>query len=51
MTPLRTDNSQIERLVNLAAARGLQVACFPLRLEGAGAAPARVVAIVPEGDR
>jgi kynurenine formamidase len=43
--------SQIERLVNLGAlpADGFQVACFPLRIEGAGAAPARVVAIVPEG--
>jgi kynurenine formamidase len=43
--------SQIERLVNLGAlpSEGLQVACFRLRIEGA--APARVVAIVPEGDR
>jgi kynurenine formamidase len=42
--------SQIERLVNLAALppSGFQVACFPLRLVGASAAPARVVAIVPD---
>lgn len=41
--------SQIERLINLAAlpATGFQVACFPLRIVGASAAPARVVAIVP----
>jgi kynurenine formamidase len=40
--------SQIERLFNLAAlpSHGFQVACFPLRLVGASAAPARVVAIV-----
>ena len=45
--------SQIERLVNLGALPpdGFQVACFPLRIEAAGAAPTRVVAIVPEGDR
>jgi kynurenine formamidase len=43
------DYSQIERLVNLAALppTGFKVACFPLRIEGASAAPARVVAIVP----
>ena len=42
--------SQIERLVNLGALppHGFQVACFPLRLVGGSAAPARVVAIVPE---
>jgi kynurenine formamidase len=42
--------SQIERLVNLGAlpADGFQIACFPLRIEGASAAPARVVAIVPD---
>ena len=42
--------SQIERLVNLGALppSGFQVACFPLRLVGASAAPARVVAIVPD---
>lgn len=40
--------SQIERLFNLAAlpASGFTVACFPLRIVGASAAPARVVAIV-----
>jgi kynurenine formamidase len=42
--------AQIERLVNLGElpATGFQVACFPLRLAGAGAAPARVVAILPD---
>jgi kynurenine formamidase len=41
---------QIERLVNLdkLPLRGFEVACFPLRLIGGGAAPARVVAIVPD---
>jgi kynurenine formamidase len=41
--------SQIERLCNLGAlpATGFQVACFPLRIAGASAAPARVVGIVP----
>jgi kynurenine formamidase len=41
--------SQIERLVNLGElpATGFRVACFPLRIVGASAAPARVVAIVP----
>jgi kynurenine formamidase len=40
--------SQIERLVNLAQlpATGFKVACFPLKIKGASAAPARVVAIV-----
>ncbi len=40
--------SQIERLVNLDAlpAKGFKVACFPLKIKGASAAPARVVAIV-----
>jgi kynurenine formamidase len=40
--------SQIERLYNLGALppEGFQVACFPLRIEGASAAPARVVAIL-----
>jgi kynurenine formamidase len=40
--------SQIERLVNLGALppTGFTVACFPLRIVGASAAPARVVAIV-----
>jgi kynurenine formamidase len=39
--------SQIERLFNLAAlpSTGFTVACFPLRIVGASAAPARVVAI------
>ncbi|HVE68595.1 MAG TPA: cyclase family protein [Solirubrobacteraceae bacterium] len=41
--------SQIERLVNLAELppTGFTVTCFPLRIEGASAAPARVVATVP----
>jgi kynurenine formamidase len=41
--------AQIERLANLAALppTGIQVACFPLPVVGASAAPARVVAIVP----
>ncbi len=40
--------SQIERLVNLDALppTGFQVACFPLKIKGASAAPARVVAII-----
>jgi kynurenine formamidase len=40
--------SQIERLVNLGELppTGFKVACFPLRIVGASAAPARVVAIV-----
>jgi kynurenine formamidase len=42
--------AQIERLVNLGALPpdGFQVACFPLRLVGGSAAPARVVAILAE---
>jgi kynurenine formamidase len=42
--------SQIERLANLdqLPASGFTVACFPLRLIGGSAAPARVVAIVEE---
>ena len=42
--------SHMERLVNLAALppTGFQVACFPLKIQGASAAPARVVAILPE---
>jgi kynurenine formamidase len=42
--------SQIERLMNLdqLPPSGFTVACFPLRLMGASAAPARVVAIVEE---
>jgi kynurenine formamidase len=41
--------SQIERLFNLGALpdEAFQVACFPLRIEGASAAPARVVGIIP----
>jgi kynurenine formamidase len=41
--------AQIERLCNLAELplQGFQVACFPLRIERASAAPARVVAILP----
>ena len=41
--------SQIERLVNLGALppTGFEVACFPLKIEGASAAPARVVALLP----
>jgi kynurenine formamidase len=44
------DYCQIERLANLAElpGSGFQVACFPLRIAGAGAAPARVVAMLPE---
>jgi kynurenine formamidase len=40
--------SQIERLVNLAALppTGFTVACFPLRIPGASAAPSRVVALL-----
>lgn len=43
--------SQIERLYGLDAlpATGFTVACFPLRIVGASAAPARVVALL-EGD-
>ena len=42
--------SQIERLVNLGElpATGFQVACFPLKIVDASAAPARVVAILPD---
>jgi kynurenine formamidase len=42
--------SQIERLVNLdqLPATGFKLACFPLRLIGGSAAPARVVAILPD---
>jgi kynurenine formamidase len=43
------DYSQIERLVNLGSLppSGFTVACFPLRIVRASAAPARVVAILP----
>jgi kynurenine formamidase len=42
--------SQIERLVNLGELppTGFQVACFPLRIVGASAAPTRAVAILPD---
>lgn len=41
---------QIERLAGLGQLprTGFEVACFPLRIVGASAAPARVVAIVPD---
>lgn len=41
---------QLERLAGLdqLPPTGFQVACFPLRIVGASAAPARVVAIVPD---
>jgi kynurenine formamidase len=41
---------QIERLVNLGSVppTGFRVACFPLRIVGASAAPARVVALLPD---
>jgi kynurenine formamidase len=41
---------QIERLAGLGAlpSTGFQIACFPLRIVGGSAAPARVVAIVPD---
>jgi kynurenine formamidase len=41
---------QIERLAGLGnlPRTGFEVACFPLRIVGASAAPARVVAIVPD---
>jgi kynurenine formamidase len=44
------DYSQIERLANLdqLPPTGFTVACFPLRLVRASAAPARVVAMVDE---
>jgi kynurenine formamidase len=42
--------SQIERLANLAAlpSSGFRVSCFPLRIVGASAAPARVVALLDD---
>jgi kynurenine formamidase len=42
--------SQIERLANLGAlpSAGFLVSCFPLRIVGASAAPARVVAILDD---
>jgi len=44
--------SQIERLANLdqLPPTGFEVSCFPLRLVGGSAAPARVVGIVDDGD-
>jgi len=41
--------SHMERLCNLASlpAHGFRVACFPLKIKGASAGPARVVAILP----
>jgi kynurenine formamidase len=41
---------QIERLVNLGALppTGFKVACFPLKIQGGSAGPARVVAILPD---
>jgi kynurenine formamidase len=46
---LDLEYSQIERLCNLAELppTGFVVSCFPLRIAGASAAPARVVAMVP----
>lgn len=40
--------AQIERLVNLGQlpAHGFKVSCFPMKIKGGGAGPARVVAIV-----
>jgi kynurenine formamidase len=45
--------SQIERLVNLdqLPPTGFTVACFPLKLIGGSAAPARVVALLDETDQ
>jgi kynurenine formamidase len=42
--------SQIERLVNLGSLppSGFKVACFPLKIRGGSAGPARVVAILPD---
>jgi kynurenine formamidase len=42
--------AQIERLVGLGSlpSTGFRVACFPLRVVGGSAAPARVVGIVPD---
>ena len=44
------DYSQIERLMNLDALppTGFKVACFPLKIKGGSAAPARVVAILED---
>jgi kynurenine formamidase len=42
--------SQIERLVNLGSLPpfGFKVACFPLKIQGGSAGPARVVAILQD---
>lgn len=42
--------AQIERLVNLGSlpASGFQIACFPLKIKGGSAGPARVVAMLAE---
>jgi kynurenine formamidase len=42
--------SQIERLVNLGSLppSGFMVSCFPLKIQGGSAGPARVVAILPD---
>jgi len=42
--------SQIERLMHLdqLPAIGFQIACFPLKIKGASAAPARVVALLDD---
>ncbi len=42
--------AQIERLVNLGALppHGFKVSCFPLKIKGGSAGPARIVAILPE---
>jgi kynurenine formamidase len=42
--------SQIERLVNLDSLppSGFKVSCFPLKIQGGSAGPARVVAILPD---
>jgi kynurenine formamidase len=44
--------SQIERLVNLSSLPpfGYKVACFPLKIQGGSAGPARVVAILDDPD-
>jgi kynurenine formamidase len=42
--------AQIERLVNLGSLppHGFKVACFPLKIKGGSAGPARVVAMLDE---
>ncbi len=47
---INAEYSHMERLINLGSlpSTGFKVACFPLKLKGAGGAPARVVAILPE---